>query len=187
MKHLFTIFAMTAAFVLSAAESANLLTGIWKEYVWVHTSDAAGQALRSKVVPLVKFEQNDVDGKKVLRAVIPAEIAPVAGKYASSFSGSFFQKVALPDNKGGKFVLTFNYKGSVPENFKSVALILVIPKEGAKSGKLYARSWGAVSADWKDCKYEFTLPAGTDSLEFYFRLSGPGDAAFKDFSLSRIN
>ena len=178
---------MTAAFVVSAAEPANLLSGTWKEYVWVHTPDAAGQALRSKVVPLVKFEQKDVEGKKVLRGVIPAEIAPVAGKYASSFSGSFYQKIALPDNKGGKFTLSFHYKGSVPENFKSVALFLVIPKEGAKSGKLYARSWGAAFADWKDCKYEFTLPAGTDSLEFYFRLTGPGDASFRDFSLTRIN
>ena len=186
MKRTLAILATAAAFVLSAAEN-NFLTGTWQGgNVWVHTSDAAGQAVRPKIVPMVKFEQKEADGKKVLRAVIPAEIAPIAGKYANSISASFYQKVKLPDNKGGKFSLTFRYKGTVPAGFKSLGLILVFPKTGTKTGKLYARSWGAVSADWKTFKYEFTLPAGTDNLEFYFRLNGPGDASFSDYSLTRV-
>ena len=187
MKRSLAILAAAAAFVLSAAEPANLFNNVWKGgNVWVHTSDPAARPIRSKVLPLIKFEQKDIDGKKVLQTVIPSEIIPLSGKFAQSISASFIQNVKLPDTKGGKYKLTFRYKGSVPANCKSQGLFLVFPKTGNKTGKLYARSWNADSANWKDMKYEFTVPSGADTIEFYFRLNGPGNISFADYFLTSV-
>lgn len=186
-KKLMTLLVSVAAIGLFAAEQQNLLiSSNWGgNHVWVHTADKAGQAVRPKVLPHIKFESAEKEGKLVLTSDIGAEVGKIAGKYADCISASWMQNVKLADTKGGKYKFTFTYTCIPGKTVKNQAFFLAFPKTGKKSGKLFARSFN-VNAKDAVCTYEFSIPEGADSVDLYLRLNAPGKITFVNPVLTQV-
>ena len=178
-KKLMTLLVSVAAIGMFAAEQQNLLIPAnWEgNHVWIHTPDKEGQAARPKILPHVKFESAEKDGKTVLTSEIGAEVSKIAGKYAASVSASWMQNVKLADTKGGKYKLTFTYTCTPGSTGKNQAYFLAFPKTGKKTGKIFAKVLNVKAKD-AVAAYEFTVPAGADSVDLYLRLNAPGKITF---------
>lgn len=186
-KKLMTLLVSVAAIGMFAAEQQNLLIPAnWGgNHVWIHTPDKEGQAVRPKLLPHVKFESAEKDGKLILSSDIGAEVGKIAGKYAACVSASWMQNVKLPDTKGGKYKFTFTYTCVPGAAGKNQAYFLAFPKTGKKSGKIFAKSLN-VNAKDAVASYKISIPEGADSVDLYLRVNAPGKITFVNPVLTQV-
>ena len=159
-------------FASAQKQQGNLFKENWKPgTVFVHSPDPRAQKVRSKALPLIKFEKNG----KILRTVKPAAIADAVGKLAKSISASWTQKVELPDRKGGEYRLRFRSKvRAVGTEGGNTPLIVVTVKLADGKSKTFVRAFHGTAKEFRDNEMLLQFPENSVSAYFYLRLDGCG-------------
>ncbi len=166
---------------LTSATGDNLFGEWLKSPPWVHIRDGklAGE-LRAKITPFVEFTmEKTVDGV-FLKTLKKKEIEEIAGSNASSTSGSWRQHVNLPDNTGGRYSVSFQYKSTYFGKFGSGGFVILLFENAAgKSLGSLVKPFTTGSGTWQSYICDFDVPAGTEKLTVLLRLDGCGEIIYK--------
>lgn len=166
--------------------SADLLTPNWRPgTVFVHSSDPRAQKVRSKALPLIKFQKT----ANVLKTVKPGAIADdaVAGKYARSISASWTQKITLPDRKGGEYRLRFRSKvHSAGTTGGCMPLVVVTVKKADGKSTTLVKVFKGGSKEFQENEIQFHFPENSVSAFFYLRLDGCGTMEITPPQLEKV-
>ena len=181
----------------------NLADGLeqWKgSYCWMHNSKVASNDPRRKEVR--KVVQWKTEGNELV-VVKPKELVDVCKdeKIAASVSGGFVRLIALPDETGGTYRVSFRYR--MRHDVGDFGGLLFTPrlskaakeaaKEAAKASKPARKApglqvytlpnlWSEDGLWVKDIK----VSPGCDSVEVVMRIDGVGELRFSDFSVTRV-
>lgn len=167
----------------------------WFVSYWIHGSDENRQkfdkSTQKMIVPGIVVTE---DGKKALELNRPAELETLMGNLSDKFTVSFSQ-IVKPDDKGGIYQLSVDYRSEVIGKNRHDQLILLWFRDGRNprpdAGKEtrpydYLRFDPATNNTWKTAVRKFKVPAGTRDLNVTFRADGAGKIQFRNMKLVRL-
>lgn len=165
-----------------SAGKDNLL-GDWKSAApWVHLANGErARELSPKVTPLVTFKTLDLPEGKAYQTVKSNEIEAIAGADAANVSGSWVQKVALPDTLGGRLKLEFNYRSKATGKYAAAGYAIITFADANRKtvGKTLVKGFPIGNGvDTQLFSSEIETPEGAAQMEIYLRLDGCGEITF---------
>ena len=187
--------------LLVNADLANPLGSYWKPgsgwYVsyWIHGSEENRKKFdaptQKMIVPKIVTTE---DGKKALELNRPAELETLMGDISDKFTASFTQ-IVKPDDNGGIYQLSVDYRSEVIGKNRHDQLILLWFRDGSDprpdAGKEtrtydYFRFEPSTNNAWKTVVHKFKVPPKTRDLNITFRADGAGKIQFRNMKLVRL-
>ena len=150
-------------------------------YCYLHTREIADKdPRRAQVRKMVKWTIED----GVFKVVKPAQlndILPV--KVVKSTSGGWRKAVNLPDDKGGRYILTFQYRATVKGAGGCCLIVSGYTERAGKwwkaKEKLFKIYSLRPSSEWQNYRNEILIPPGLKSLQIVWRIDGVGSLDFR--------
>lgn len=167
--------------------NAKNLFGEWKEApAWVHMAGQEAVELRKKILPFVKFKKEQTKDGILLNTQKSIEIEKAIGQKCMNVSGSWMQKVGLPDAAGGRYQIQLKYQAKRFGKFNSAGYIIAVYHDAAgKSLSTAVKPYPLGGGDWQTFTTDFDLPSGTAAITFYLRLDGCGEITYLQPELTK--
>ena len=170
----------------SAPENAKDPLRWQPNYCYIHTSGIPDKdPRRAKARQIVKWEVKD--GVFTVRK--PEELKTLLSlKMAASTSGGWRKTVNLPDDKGGLYNITFQYRGKLNS---SGGVYLIVSGNTSVAGqwwkgknsffKIYRFS---PADNWQNYRNAIQIPPGIRSIELVPRIDGTGFLSFRKMAVT---
>ena len=154
----------------------------WQDnYCYLHTKEIPGKdPRRAQVRKMVKWSVKD----GVFTVVKPAELKKILPlTVVRSTSGAWRKAVNLPDDKGGLYNVTFQYKGTLDGPGGACLIVQGFTEPAGKWWKAkspFFKIYGIkLSNDWQNYQNAILLPKGVKSLQIVYRIDGVGRLDFR--------
>lgn len=155
----------------------------WRgDYCYLHTREISkDDPKREEVRKMVRWT---VEGG-VFKVVKPSGLKDILpDKVLKSTSGGWRKVVDLPDDKGGLYAVSFQYRSKL-ESAGRVCLIVTGSTERAgkrwKGNNAFFQLYPLLTSDsWQNYRGEILIPPGCRSLELVWRIDGTGELEFRN-------
>lgn len=158
----------------------------WRTSVGIHIKD---QEKRKNVLPVIREKTTFEFADNTITISKSSELKEICGEDVARVSGTASRYVKLPDTKGGRYRLSYDYRAEHSSFGANQLLALFyetadIPQRGPRVGRPLAISF-ADSADWAGNSVELNIPENTGTINFIFRIDGTGSLQFRNIRLER--
>ena len=158
-------------------------------YCYLHTKEIPDKdPRRAQVRKMVKWSVKD----GVFSVVKPEELNKILPlTVVQNTSGAWRKAVNLPDNKGGLYNITFQYRGSLKGPGGSCLIVEGFTEPAGKWWKAKKTIFQIysikLSNDWQNYQKSILIPQGTKSLQIVYRIDGVGSLDIRKPAVTQAN